>query len=274
MKLSRRFALSVLLLLVLGLLGLGGWQFFRSGWPFSKPQEQDEVATDSDSTSSTAADPSTFGPDQVAVLLAVRQQLADAGAWKTTQFSRTAWEQAADWLFQYLSKAPQDAEGFSAAVRKLRDERFRTCIDPAEQARLREEVKKLQALAAKGAAREKVQLSLSGSTIEVTAVIEAAYLGLAEASGSWRPGVTAAKLQKDVLAALHRYERALRAEAQVRLLLEQPAWVLDLLGDDAKKKLVDARAALERMDAPASASERAAAKAALADPDPEPLRER
>src|SRR5205823_818293 len=76
------------------LVGWGGYHFFgpEPGPGPNQPNKQPQVQGPNKPDEKTVQAIRQLGPEQLAVLLAVHQQLADIDDWKTTQFKESSWK--------------------------------------------------------------------------------------------------------------------------------------------------------------------------------------
>lgn len=196
-----------------------------------------------------------FGAEHVVYLQSLRQQLLDIDAWQTTQFKKSAWRRLAQWLQAYLVATDKSTSGRKVAIEQLRNQRFRPCIPQTEYAAFKDQLNRLKDDGTK--LKSKAPLKISEDLIEVFAVLEAAYLGLYEASQGWeRKSAKDANIEATIVASLNDYQLMQRRIAKVRLVIEQPEWIRNWIfkGKSRDKDIEQARALLAAIDGNGSLS--------------------
>jgi hypothetical protein len=187
------------------------------------------------------------GPEQVAALLAINQQLADIDQYVTTQFKKEAWARAGIELGRVL-KGAQNEDQFRKVVATLRENRFRDCLPHEDYQKYLLELKRLKE--DPGSAKAK-PIQISQDLVETMSVLDAAYVGLAQQSDKWTfKEFSAAPLDgvEAVLEGLREHQILQRRIAKLRVFVGLPAWLQGFLGQAERDALKSASDLLAELD--------------------------
>ena len=183
-------------------------------------------------------------PEQAMTVYGLDQHLRSIDASEWNMFKKSAWEELAELLARYFQITtgeanPRDANNaaIEQAVRKLQGSGFRGCfpIDYINYLEAMREIARRPGEAVRGPDGKPV-IRIPLQLTELLWLLEPIRPALYHASADWPSelenwvGTWESYFEKEVLAVLNEYIRYERRLSKMRMVLDQPEWVKELMG--------------------------------------------